>query len=295
MKSAIPERWLIIGAFAVIYIVWGSTYLVNFWAIQVIPPFLMSGSRFFTAGLLLYLFFKPKEVVPISRKQFLNALVLGFLFLTVGAGGVVWAEQYIDTGMVALIIAFDPLLILLLLWIIRGKRPKGLSLLGTALGIAGMALLVDQPQFIASKEAIWGLIAISISMTAWAFASIYISSMDLPASKSRSTALQMLGGGTCLFLVGGLSGELADLDFSKVNLNFTFSWLYLVFLGSLLAFSCFNYLLTKVSPAKVATSTYVNPVVALWMGWAFNAELISTQSLLAAGILLSGVIFINSQ
>ncbi|NRB51073.1 MAG: EamA family transporter [Saprospiraceae bacterium] len=290
-----PERWLIIGAFAVIYIVWGSTYLVNFWAIQVIPPFLMSGSRFFTAGLLLYLFFKPKEVVPISRKQFLNALVLGFLFLTVGAGGVVWAEQYIDTGMVALIIAFDPLLILLLLWIIRGKRPKGLSLLGTALGIAGMALLVDQPQFIASKEAIWGLIAISISMTAWAFASIYISSMDLPASKSRSTALQMLGGGTCLFLVGGLSGELADLDFSKVNLNFTFSWLYLVFLGSLLAFSCFNYLLTKVSPAKVATSTYVNPVVALWMGWAFNAELISTQSLLAAGILLSGVIFINSQ
>ena len=295
MKSAIPERWLIIGAFAVIYIVWGSTYLVNFWAIQVIPPFLMSGSRFFTAGLLLYLFFKPKEVVPISRKQFLNALVLGFLFLTVGAGGVVWAEQYIDTGMVALIIAFDPLLILLLLWIIRGKRPKGLSLLGTALGIAGMALLVDQPQFIASKEAIWGLIAISISMTAWAFASIYISSMDLPASKSRSTALQMLGGGTCLFLVGGLSGEVADLDFSKVNLNFTFSWLYLVFLGSLLAFSCFNYLLTKVSPAKVATSTYVNPVVALWMGWAFNAELISTQSLLAAGILLSGVIFINSQ
>lgn len=295
MKSAIPERSLIIGAFAVIYIVWGSTYLVNFWAIQVIPPFLMSGSRFFAAGLLLYLFSKPKAGKPISRKQFLNAVLLGILFLTIGAGGVVWAEQYIDTGMVALIIAFDPLLILLLLWIIRGKRPKGLSLLGTALGIAGMALLVDQPQFIASKEAIWGLIAISLSMTAWAFASIYISTMALPASKTRSTALQMLGGGTCLFLVGGLSGEGADLDFSKINLNFTFSWLYLVFLGSLLAFSSFNYLLTKVSPAKVATSTYVNPVVALWLGWAFNAELISTQSLLAAGILLSGVIFINSQ
>ncbi len=295
MKSAIPERWLIIGAFAVIYIVWGSTYLVNFWAIQVIPPFLMSGSRFFAAGLLLYIFFKPKEAVPISRKQFLNAIVLGILFLTIGAGGVVWAEQYIDTGMVALIIAFDPLLILLLLWIIRGKPPKGLSLLGTALGIAGMALLVDQPQFIASKEAIWGLIAISISMTAWAFASIYISTMDLPASKSRSTALQMLGGGTCLFLVGGLSGEVTALDLSKVNLDFTFSWLYLVLLGSLLAFSSFNYLLTKVSPAKVATSTFVNPVVALWLGWAFNAELISTQSLLAAGILLSGVVFINSQ
>lgn len=295
MKFAISERWLIIGAFAVIYIVWGSTYIVNYWAIQVIPPFFMSGSRFFAAGLLLFLFFKPKQASPISLIQFRNALILGILFLTIGAGGVVWSEQFIDTGMVALLIAFDPLLILLLLWIIRGKRPKGLSLFGTALGIAGMALLVDQPQFIASKEAVWGLIAISLSMLSWAFASIYISTMDLPASKSRSTAIQMLGGGVCLFLVGGVSGEFNELDFSQINTSFTMSWLYLVLLGSLLAFSSFNYLLTKVSPAKVATSTYVNPVVALWLGSAFNAEVISTQSLWAAGILLSGVIFINSQ
>lgn len=295
MKLAISERWLVIGAFAVIYIVWGSTYLVNYWAIQVIPPFLMSGSRFFTAGVLLYVLFRPKNPQPITGPQYRNAFLLGFLFLTLGAGGVVWAEQYIDTGMVALLIAFDPLLILLLLWIVRGKRPKGLSLLGTTLGIAGMALLVDQPQFMATQEAIWGLIAVSISMLSWAFASIYISTMDLPASKSRSTALQMLGGALCLFIVGGITGELSALDFSKINNSFTFSWLYLVLLGSLLAFSSFNYLLTKVSPAKVATSTYVNPVVALWLGWAFNAENLSSQSMLAAGILLSGVVFINSQ
>ena len=295
MKIPLSERWLIIGAFAVIYIIWGSTYLVNYWAIQVIPPFLMSGTRFLTAGLILFLITYAKDATPITRKQGMNAILMGFLFLTIGAGGVVWAEQYIDTGMVALLIAFDPLLILFLFWIIRGSRPSGLSIIGTALGIIGMGILVDQPQFTATKEAIWGLIAIGISMVAWALASIYISTIDLPKSKGRSTAIQMLAGGSCLLLISTISGELRQFSPQRVDWQVGLSWIYLVLLGSLLAFSAFNYLLTKVSPAKVATSTFVNPVVALLLGWAFNAELLSTQSILAAGILLSGVVFINNQ
>lgn len=295
MKIPLSERWLIIGAFAVIYIIWGSTYLVNYWAIQAIPPFLMSGTRFLTAGLILFLITYAKDATPITRKQGMNAILMGFLFLTIGAGGVVWAEQYIDTGMVALLIAFDPLLILFLFWIIRGSRPSGLSIIGTALGIIGMGILVDQPQFTATKEAIWGLIAIGISMVAWALASIYISTIDLPKSKGRSTAIQMLAGGSCLLLISTISGELRQFSPQRVDWQVGLSWIYLVLLGSLLAFSAFNYLLTKVSPAKVATSTFVNPVVALLLGWAFNAELLSTQSILAAGILLSGVVFINNQ
>ena len=295
MKIPLSERWLIIGAFAVIYIIWGSTYLANYWAIQAIPPFLMSGTRFLTAGLILFLITYAKDATPITRKQGMNAILMGFLFLTIGAGGVVWAEQYIDTGMVALLIAFDPLLILFLFWVIRGSRPSGLSIIGTALGIIGMGTLVDQPQFTATKEAIWGLIAIGISMVAWALASIYISTIDLPKSKGRSTAIQMLAGGSCLLLISTISGELRQFSPQRVDWQVGLSWIYLVLLGSLLAFSAFNYLLTKVSPAKVATSTFVNPVVALLLGWAFNAELLSTQSILAAGILLSGVVFINNQ
>lgn len=295
MKIPLSERWLIIGAFAVIYIIWGSTYLANYWAIQAIPPFLMSGTRFLTAGLILFLITYSKDATPITRKQGMNAILMGFLFLTIGAGGVVWAEQYIDTGMVALLIAFDPLLILFLFWIIRGSRPSGLSIIGTALGIIGMGILVDQPQFTATKEAIWGLTAIAISMVAWALASIYISTIDLPKSKGRSTAIQMLAGGSCLLLISAISGELKQFSPQRVDWQVGLSWIYLVLLGSLLAFSAFNYLLTKVSPAKVATSTFVNPVVALLLGWAFNAELLSTQSILAASILLSGVVFINNQ
>ncbi len=295
MKTPLSERWLILGSFAVIYIIWGSTYLVNYWAIQAIPPFLLSGTRFLAAGLILFVMTYSREATPITLKQGKNALLMGFLFLTIGAGGVVWAEQYIDSGMVALLIAFDPLLVLFLFWIIRGSRPRGLSILGAALGIIGMGILVDQPQFTATKEAIWGLTAISISMVAWALASIYISTIDLPKSKGRSTAIQMLGGGTCLLLISAISGELKKFDPQQVDWQIGLSWVYLVLLGSLLAFSAFNYLLTKVSPAKVATSTYVNPVVALLLGWAFNAEILSTQSILAAGILLSGVVFINSQ
>lgn len=295
MKTQLSERWLIIGAFAVIYIIWGSTYLVNYIAIQAIPPFLMSGTRFLAAGGLLLLLSTTKKHPPITLRQYRNAVLMGFLFLSVGAGCVVWAEQFIDTGKVALLIAFDPLLVLFMMWAIQGSRPGPWSILGTILGILGMGLLVGQPQFTASKEAVWGLIAIGVSMVAWAMASIYVTQIELPHSKRQGTAIQMLGGGFFLLIFGAFSGEFRQFSFQKLTWHSGFSWLYLVLFGSLLAFSAFNYLLTKVSPAKVATSTFVNPIVALFLGWAFNAELLSTQSLVAAGILLSGVVFINSQ
>ena len=288
------DRWLVIGAFAAVYFIWGSTYLFNYWAIQSIPPFLMSGARFLTAGSLLYLWgVWRREPLPTSR-QWWNSVLIGNLFLTIGTGAVVWALQWIDTGIAALIVATDPLLIMMLLWWLFRQKPRWQGLVGALVGIIGTIILVGQPKFTDSAESRWGLLAIAVALTAWAFASIYVSRMDLPNSRLRRSSLQMLGGGAGLLLFSTLSGEAATFRWSGLTTTSTFAWFYLIFLGSIIAFSSFNFLLARVSPEKVATSTYVNPVVALLLGWGFNGEQISTQSLVAGLVLLTGVFFINA-
>ncbi len=295
MEKQNLDRLLIIGAFAVIYLVWGSTYLVNYYAIEVIPPFLMCGTRFIAGGILLMGFTQMRGIAWPDRTQLRNAAIIGILFLSIGTGGVVWAEQYISTGITALMVSFDPLLILFLLWIIRGVKPGGLSLVGTALGIIGMVLLVGQPKFVSNREAVWGMLSIALSLLSWGLASVYISTTNLPKSRFQSTAIQVISGGIFLMLVSLLTGEYTRFSWSQLTLKAGLSWLYLIFFGSILAFSSFNFLLQKVSPAKVATATYVNPVVALFLGWSLNQETFSLQSLVAAGIMLLGVFFINRQ
>jgi drug/metabolite transporter (DMT)-like permease len=287
------ERWLIILAFGVVYVVWGSTYLANFVAIQSIPPFLMSGARFVTSGLILYGFTSLQGAPRPRAREVRNAVAMGILFLSFGTGAVVWAEQFIDTSLAALIIAFDPLLIMALMWVLIGQRPPWVSWIGAAISICGVLLLVGQPQLTGSRESIQGLLAIGLALVCWALGSIYISRVQLPQSRFRSTALQMLGGGLFLLTFSTLSGEAATFDPAALEARSLYAWLYLVFFGGILAFSCFNFLLSKVSPEKVATSTYVNPVVAVLLGWGFNGEVITQQTLLAGALLLTGVFFIN--
>lgn len=294
MKAANPQRWLIIGAFATIYLVWGSTYLANFYAIQAIPPFLMLGGRFLAAGLLLYLPGRKMKGGRPPWRHWRNATLMGFLFLGLGTGGVVWSEQFIDTGLVALIVAFQPLLIVLLLWLLKGKKPGWSTLFGVFLGIAGMVVLVGQTGFITGKETIFGIISIAISLLSWALASLYVNQVELPASRLQATAMQMIGGGICLFIMGALAGELTLFDPQAIDQRALLSWIYLVLFGSILGFSAFHFLLTQVSPDKVSTSNYVNPVVAMLLGWSLNGEVITSQSLLAALLLLGGVVFITA-
>lgn len=288
------EFWLIIGAFAAVYVVWGATYLFNYFAIEVIPPFLMGGTRFLTAGALLFGFLHFRKTPLPTVRQWFWSFVLGVLFLALGSGGLIWAIQFIDTGFAALLVAIDPLVIMGLLWAIQGIRPGKRALFGALLGIIGMYLLLGQPQLDAHPQAWMGLIAIGVSLVAWAFASIYVSRLDQPANRFQRSAMQMLCGGGVLVLFSWWTGEAAGFELADLNLKAGLSWLYLVAFGSILAFSCFNYLLTKVSPEKVATSTYVNPLVALLLGWAFNNEVINPGALIAGGLMLAGVYFINS-
>ncbi len=295
MQQGSKSGLLVIGAFAVVYVVWGSTYLVNYWAIQAIPPFLMSGARFVTAGLLLYGVGRLGGHPVGNWIQWRNALWAGVLLLGVGTGGVVWAMQWIDTGITALIVAFEPLLVVLLLWLMRGKRPNARSLLGVAIGIAGMTLLVWQDALITNQDTAWGVGVIFLSILSWGYASIWVGQVRRPASSLQAAAIQMLGGGLALCLASWLSGEWRAFQWHQVNARAAWAWSYLVLLGSILAFSAFNYLLVRVSPEKVVTTNYVNPVVALFLGWSLNNEHVSVQSLGASVLLLLGVFFIVSR
>lgn len=295
MRLVLSDRFLIIGAFATIYFVWGSTYLANYIAIQSIPPLTMAGGRFFTAGSLIFLFELLRGKPLPTAQQWRNAAGMGVLFLAFGTGGVIWALQFVDTGLTSLVVAFEPLMVVLLLWLLQDKRPGRSTWFGVLLGILGMALLVSQQTVITDRNTILGIIFIGGSIMAWALASIYISKITLPKSKFQSSAIQMLGGGVSLMLFGLLAGEFRQVHLGNIDLRAGLALLYLVFFGSILAFSAFNYLLQNVSADKVATSNYVNPVVALLLGWGFNEEVISGQSLVAALILLTGVFFINAR
>lgn len=286
---------LIIGAFAVIYVVWGSTYLVNYFAIQTIPPMLMSGTRFVTASLIMFGIARLLKLERPTRAQWRNCIISGVLLLSIGTGAVVWAEQFVDTGIAALIVSIDPLIVVLLMWLVLGRRPQWNSVIGTFLGIIGVVLLVSQNSFLVNGNMILGIIVIFVSILAWAYAMIFVSKADLPKSSVQVAGMQMLAGGIFLLLASALTGEYRAFHWHLLTAKSILSWFYLVIFGSILAFSAFNYLLVRVSPEKVATNTYVNPVIAVLLGWAFNKEQVTIQSLIAAAIMLTGVFFINTK
>lgn len=284
-----------IVAFAIIYVVWGSTYLANWYAIQEIPPFLMSGTRFIVAGAVLFavshLIGRPWP----SVRHWKNTAYIGTLLLACGTGLLVWSEKFISSGIVALMAAFQPLLVVLLMWRLQDKKPGVKTLLGTLLGVTGMVFLVGQDQFVSSQNALIGIAAILVALYSWGYASVKVADMDLPGSKIQSAGMQMLAGGAALVLVGLVLNEPSSFHASALSTRAVWSWLYLVVLGSIVAFSAFNYLLVKSAPDKVATANYVNPVVAMLLGWGLNNEQITGQSLIAAAFMLTGVVFINTR
>ena len=287
------ETLLIAMAFAVIYIVWGMTYLGEKIAIESIPPFLMAGMRYATAGVLLYLFALWRGINRPTWQQLLNALFIGVLFIGLGTGCVAWALQYVDSGTTALVIAFQPLLTLLLVWLMLGRAPVLSSYIGIVLGIIGMAFLVLQDHIVGQTTSVWGLLMLLLSMSGWGYASVAVKRLQLPTPQIHSTAAQMLGGGIVLILASSFLEDHSKFSFAAITTNSWLAFAFLIVFGSILAFSCFNYLLQRVSPEKVSTSNYVNPIIAMLLGWAVKDEIITGQSIWAAILMLVGVLFIN--
>lgn len=287
------SRLQIILAFLAIYLIWGSTYLFITIGVKTIPPLLFAGSRFIGAGLLLlfYILLRGKKI-SVTKNQFFNSVLIGFLFLTFGNGGVSWALQYVDSGITALLISTQPLIILLILWVLEGKRINLSSGFGIMLGILGIFLLVGDVHLDHNRNMAIGLFIVFLCLISWAVASIFLKKMDMPKSVLQSTMLQMLTGGIMLFTVGLISGE--DVTrFGVISKPALGSLLYLIIFGSIVGFGSFNFLLQHVSPEKVSTNTYVNPVVAVLLGVLFLHEEFTSHKILASVMLISGVYFIN--
>jgi drug/metabolite transporter (DMT)-like permease len=282
-------------AFFAIYVIWGSTYLFNKIAVSELAPFMLASVRFITAGSLIFIIALIAGVsIKITKQQFINTSIAGFLFLTFGNGLAVWALKYVDSGFAALVISSQPLMILLLMRIHQGKKIQTMSIIGVVLGLIGIYLLVSQQEVLAQENSIIGILMIVACMFGWAYGSLFVGKAELPPNYFVNTGYQMITGGIMLTTVSLLIGEPWSMPGSWSS-DVQFSMILLVVFGSIVAFTSFNYLLKIVSPEKVASSTYVNPIVALFLGWFFLDEQITLQSIIAAVVLLTGVFFINTK
>lgn len=286
---------LIVLAFFAIYVIWGSTYLLNKIAVSEISPLYLASIRFTVAGLLIFLAAKLLgHSLAINKRQLINSIIAGFLFLTYGNGVFVWALKYVDSGFAALEASTQPLIILVLMRLIDGKKIKIMSVIGVLLGVVGIYLLVSQKGITADKESVFSIIMIFTCVVSWSYGSIFVAKAQLPSKYLISTGYQMVSGGLLLLIFSAFLGEewLSPLQW---NSSTQISMFLLIIFGGIVAFTAFNYLLKKVSAEKVATSAYVNPIIALLLGWYILDEQITGQSIIAAIVLLTGVYFINTK
>jgi drug/metabolite transporter (DMT)-like permease len=289
------SKSLIIIAFIAIYVIWGSTYLLNKISVTELPPLFLAAVRFSIASVLIFAIAKAlKYNLYINKKQLLNSTLVGFLFLVYGNGVFVWALKYVDSGFGALLASTQPLFVLLLMRLMDNKKMKPKSLIGVALGILGMYLLVSQKELVTNEETLLGIFMIFTCVLGWSYGSVFVAKADVPKNYFVSTGYQM-GIASILLAIASLSlGEewTSPLTWSP---RVQISMLVLITFGSIGAFTAFNYLLKQVSTEKVATSAYVNPIVAMILGWYVLDETLSTQSIVAAAVLLTGVYFITSR
>jgi drug/metabolite transporter (DMT)-like permease len=280
-------------ALAAVYVIWGSTYLAIRFAIETLPPFLMAGSRYLIAGAVLYLWSRLRGAPRPSLTHWRSALIVGAFLLLVGNGGVVWAEQHVDSGLAALLISTEPLWIVLLVWLRPGGKKPGFRVTaGLVLGFIGLMLLV-KPGFGGSIP-LFGVVALVLASLSWAWGSLWGQRAKLPDSPLLTTGMQMLSGGALLFLASVLTGEPGRFELAQVSAKSLLALGYLVVFGAIVAFTAYVWLMRVASPVLVSTYAYVNPVVAVLLGWAFAGEPLTTGTLIAAAVILTGVALITS-
>lgn len=293
MTPSAPSRGKVAAAFAIVYVIWGSTYLAILYAIETLPPLLMAAARFFLAGGLLFAWARSRGVPMPTRRQWRACAVAGLLMLMAGNGAVVWAETRIASGVAALIVAIVPCWMVLFEWLSGGERPTGRVVAGLGLGLLGLGLLVGPEGFMGGGRIdLVGAAVLVLGGFAWAGGSIYARGHDFPAPR-MSTAAQMLAGGAGLLVMGTLFGEWGQLDLSAVSTRSIIGLLYLVVFGSIIAYSAYVWLLRVSTPARVSTYAYVNPVVAVVLGWLFAGEALTLRMGIAAAVIVAGVALIT--
>ena len=290
------SRTQLIAAFASIYTVWGSTYLAIRYAIETIPPFLMGGVRFLISGAMLYIWARYRGAERPTRLHWRNTAIAGAFLLVGGNGAVVWAEQSVPSGLTALLVSILPFWLVIIEWVRPPRqRPSIAVFAGLLLGFIGIIVLVG-PANIGGKGDIrpLGALVLILGSLAWAIGSFFARDAKLPDSSLLTTGMEMLAGGALLSIAGALAGEFRGFDVHAVTKASAIGLLYLILFGSLIGFTSYIWLLDKVSPAMLGTYAYVNPVVAVLLGWAIAGERLSIRAGIAAVIVICSVALITS-
>jgi drug/metabolite transporter (DMT)-like permease len=288
------SRARVIAAFAVVYVIWGSTYAAISVAIETMPPMLMAGVRFLIAGGLVSAWMAWRGAPRPTRAQWRAAVVVGALLLAGGNGGVVWAEQFVPTGVAALLVATVAFWMVLLEWLRPGgAAPSRLVVAGLLLGFGGLAVLLSPGEFGGGRVHLIGAGVLLLAALCWAGGSIYSRSAVMPSSPLQATGMQMLAGGVVLLLVGLATGEFAELRIDTYSVRSLLAFGYLIVFGSLVGFTAYIWLLRVSTPAKVATYAYVNPVVAVLLGWSLLGEAVTGRMGVAMVVILGAVALIT--
>jgi len=277
-------------------VIWGSTYLAIRYAVETIPPFVMGGVRFLISGTILYLWSRYRGAPKPTRIHWRNAIIAGGFLLLGGNGAVVWAEQFVPSGLTALLVSILPFWLVIIEWLRPPRRrPSGAVLVGLVLGFMGIIVLVG-PSGMGGhgNVAPIGALVLILGSLSWAIGSFWSRDAELPESGLLTTGMEMLGGGALMLIVGALSGEFAHLDVHAISKASGIGMLYLITFGSLLGFTSYIWLLDKVSPARLGTYAYVNPLVAVMLGWAIAGERLSIRTGIAAAIVICAVALITT-
>lgn len=296
MEEDSSKPVLIILAFAALYIIWGSTYLAIKVSIETIPPFLMAMSRFFLAGLTLYLFARARGAARPSKQDWVHSLIVGGLLIAGGNGIVSYAELYIDSSMAALIIASNPLFMTLFGWWGGVQtRPSFAAWLSLAGGFIGVATLVFSSGGIAGGNSILGYALVVLCVNLWTIGSVYSKRNPLKMNPWLQSGMQMMCGGAICLLMGAASGEFGSVDLTAISSRSWFAFFYLYLIGSLVGFTSYVYLLRHCLPSTVSSHAYVNPVVAILLGWLILDEKLTWGGWLGSGLILVSVFVLLRQ
>jgi drug/metabolite transporter (DMT)-like permease len=296
MNRKHASRAEIMAAFASIYVIWGSTYLAISYAIKTIPPFLMGGTRFLISGALLYAWARSRGARRPTRLHWRNAVTAGGFLLLGGNGAVMWAEQVVPSGLTALLVSILPFWLVIIEWVRPPrKRPNTAVLFGLVLGFVGIVVLVG-PGSVGGHGNVSpaGALVLILGSLSWAIGSFWSRDAELPDSGILTTGMEMLGGGVLLIIVGALTNEFSQVDVHAISRASAIGLGYLIVFGSLVGFTSYIWLLDKVSPAHLGTYAYVNPIVAVLLGWAIAGETLSMRTGVAAAIVICAVALITT-
>jgi drug/metabolite transporter (DMT)-like permease len=293
-SAAAPEnRLLVFFCFFCIYVIWGSTYLAIRYAVESIPPLLTAGTRHLIAGSILLVAALGKGARP-TWPQIRASAVIGFFFFLVGHGSLHWAEQVVPSGLASLLIAIEPIFVFLLTSAAAGVwRLNGMLLAGILIGLTGVGVLVGGTALEPGRGLTVGCIAVLVGAFSWSIGIIYSRRSRLSGSPLLLSALSLLSGSGMLLIAGAIAGETKGFFFAAVKPRAWFALAYLILLGSVVAFTAYNWLLEHFSPTLVATHTYVNPIVAVVLGWAYGGESLNIRVGVAAAMVVCAVALVD--